>query len=281
MSAGPHPIKIQVETRKIQEVPLITCIPDQAQPCPVVFAIPGHGGSRTSLLPLAYRLAERGLACVSFDPIYHGERADRRLLEAADPALGGIYPPDSGLDVYRVFLQVIRQCSVDIQGLLTSLADDRRLDLTRTGVTGFSMGAYASFLAFAWIPVLRTAVPMLGLPTFARRWQDLLDECAWSNPAWGAAFEPIAEQIRAHTAWVQSFDPARKLIGSPPRPLLVMSGDQDTDQPKFYILDWLRSLRPVYAASSEDLCWNIYPAAHTLTEPMEVDAVEWLVKYLA
>ena len=124
---NPNPAKITLETRQIQGIPCLACIPEQAQPCPVVFTVPGHGGTKTSLLPLAYRLAEHGLACVSFDPLYHGERADRDLFEAADPALGGFLPPDSGMDMYRVFLQVIRQCSVDIQSLIYRLGDDPRL----------------------------------------------------------------------------------------------------------------------------------------------------------
>ena len=271
---------ITLEEKTIQGIPVLLCLPERTAPCPLVFAIPGHGGNRTSLLSLAHRLAQRGLACASFDPLYHGDRAQPILFEAARPELGGIYPPDTGMDMYRVFLQVICQCSLDIQILLSALDGDPRLDTKRAGVTGFSMGGYAAFLAMAELPALRAAVPMMGLPSFTQRWLDLLDECAWTNPAWGAALAAVAEQTRRTSAWVREFDPAEKLRQAAPRALLVMNGDLDCDQPKSYVLNWYREMRPAYAACPDRLRWIVYPVAHTLTAQMEQDAVEWLEMHL-
>ena len=59
-----------------------------------------------------------------------------------------------------------------------------------------------------------------------------------------------------------------------------MNGDMDLDQPKYYVLDWLRSVRPAYAACPENLRWNVYPVAHTLTSQMEEDAVAWFEQHL-
>jgi dienelactone hydrolase len=273
--------EVKLECSTSGGIPLLACIPVRSQPCPLVFAIPGYGGTKTSLLPLAYRLAQRGLACISFDPLYHGERGDERQKNAADPALGGIYPPETGMDIFRVFLLVIRQCSLDIQSLLPILSGDARLDITRAGVTGFSMGAYASYLALAEIPTLRAGVAMMGLPTFSRRWQDLLDECALSNPAWATALQKVAAQTVQTIAWIRGFDPAERLKKAAPRALLAMNGDMDFDQPKYYVLDWLRTVRPAYAACPENLRWNVYPVGHTLTPQMEQDAVDWFVRHLA
>ncbi len=270
----------KLETGAIAGIPILTCIPHRPHPCPLVFAIPGYGGTQTSLLSLAYRLAQRGLACVSFDPLYHGERADERQYNAADPTLGGIYPPESGMDIFRVFLQVIRQCSLDIQTLLPALSADARLDVTRAGVTGFSMGAYVTYLALAEFPALKAGVAMMGLPSFFRRWQDLLDECALTNPAWAAAMHQVAAQTAETSAWIRGFDPAASLKGAARPALLAMNGDMDFDQPKYYVLDWLRAMRPTYAACPENLRWNVYPVAHTLTSQMEEDAVVWFEQHL-
>ncbi len=270
-----------LESSTVAGIPLLACIPQRAHPCPLVFAVPGFGGTRTSLLSLAFRLAQRGLTCVSFDPLYHGARRDERLDHAADPTFGGIYPPESGMDTYRVFLQVIRQCSLDIKTLLPILSADARLDGTLVGVTGFSMGAYATYLALAENPSLRAGVAMMGLPAFSRRWQDLLDECALSNPAWDAAMRQVAAQTAETSAWIRSFDPADRLAKSSLPALLAMNGDMDFDQPKYYVLDWLRSVRPAYAACPENLRWNVYPVAHTLTVQMEQDAVDWFASHLA
>jgi pimeloyl-ACP methyl ester carboxylesterase len=220
------------------------------------------------------------MACISFDPLHHGERYDRRLDHAYEPELGGIFPPETGLDIYLNFLQCIRQCSADIATLLDHFKNDPLLDVNRGGVTGHSQGGYASFLALADIPGLKAAVAMMGLPTFLHRWQDLLDESAWSNPEWGAAIAKVTAQAEDKAAFIRIIDPAGRLHVLAPRPLLVMNGDFDTDQPKCYVLHWLRTLRPVYAAHPEMLRWIVYPLAHVVTDQMLDDAVAWFERWL-
>jgi hypothetical protein len=60
----------------------------------------------------------------------------------------------------------------------------------------------------------------------------------------------------------------------------MMNGDYDTDQPKGYTLQWLRALRPLYAAQPEMLDWKVYPVGHVLTDQMLDDAVEWFERWL-
>lgn len=273
--------RISLETGRVDKIPYLALIPEHTEPCPVVFSVPGYGGNKVWNLSLHYRLAQRGLACISFDPLYHGERGDPRLEQAADPAYGGIYPPETGMDIYFLFLQVIRQCGLDLRTLLDHFGKDPRLDTQRAGVTGHSMGAYASFLALAELPALRAAVPMMGIPTFARRWQDLLDECALSNSAWAAALRQVEPQTAQRTAFVEQIDPADALREVAPRALLVMNGDFDSDQPKHYVLEWLREVRETYAGCPDRLQWKIYPVGHVITPEMEQDTVEWFVQHLA
>ncbi len=268
--------QITIETFQIESIPLMVCLPVSAEQCPFIFYIPGYTASKKDGLSLGIQLAQRGIGCVAFDPLYHGERYDARLTTISN----GIYPPESGLDMFMQFLQVIRQSAQDIQTLLKRLPYDSRFDTGRIGVTGHSMGAYASFLAFADIPAIRCAVPMMGIPTFTRRWTDLLDECAFSNPDWEAALAKLETETAQHTALIRTFDPAEKLLQAAPRALLAMNGDFDSDQPKHYTLDWYRAMREVYAPYPGHLKWNIYPVGHTVTPQMEQDAVEWFVRYL-
>lgn len=271
---------LRVETQRIGEIPTLLAIPAGAQRCPIVFVVPGYGSGKESCLSLAYRLAERRIACIGFDPIQHGERHDRRLFQAHEPELGGIFPQETGLDIYSNFLRCIRQSSLDIATLMEHFASDPQLDTSRAGVTGHSQGGYTSFLALADIPSLKTAVPMMGLPTFVQRWQDVIDESAWSNLEWGDAIANVAAEVQERSRWIPEIDPATRLPAMPPRPLLIMSGDFDTDQPKFYVLHWLRDLRPVYTEQPDMLQWNIYPVAHVMTDQMLDDAVVWFEKWL-
>jgi hypothetical protein len=107
---------------------------------------------------------------------------------------------------------------------------------------------------------------------------DLLDECAWSNSAWASALVDVTAETAHRTEHIRSFDPDEKKTA--PRPLLVMSGDFDSDQPKHYVLDWFRSVRPAYTRQPEYLRWNIYPVGHTMTRLMEADAADWFVQHL-
>lgn len=271
---------LTIETLRVREIPTLLALPLGATACPVVFWVPGYGVTKESCLNLAYRLGIRGIACVSFDPLHHGERYDRRLDHAFEPALGGIFPPETGLDIYLNFLGCIGQSSADIATLLDHFSVDSRLDTSRSGITGHSQGGYASFLALADIPKLKAAVPMMGLPTFQQRWQDVLDESAWSNPEWGTALARVGAEAEQKSAFISDIDPAGRLPTLPPRPLLIMNGDFDTDQPKSYVLQWLRTLRPAYETRSEMLRWNVYPLAHVITDQMLDDAAAWFEKWL-
>jgi dienelactone hydrolase len=272
--------RIVIETQMVQGIPLMTIQPAEARGLPLVFYIPGYGSPKESCLSLGYRLAEAGCCCVAIDPLLHGARFDQRLYDAANPALGGIYPPETGLDIGITFYTVIGQCLADVRTLLAHFAGDDRVDVTRCAVTGPSMGGCASYLIFANLPQMLAAAPMIGIPTFTRRWTDLLDECAYSNPAWAEAISRIAEQARRHTAFIAGMDPADLLLDAAPRALLLMNCDFDSDQPKHYAIEFYRQLLVAYAGAPDRLRLAIYPAGHTVTPDMERDAVNWIVGHL-
>lgn len=267
-------------TETIAGIPTLIMLPDSAVHCPLVFWIPGYGQGKESGLSLGYKLAQAGCAFVAIDPIWHGKRYDRRLFDAAEPALGGVYPADSGLDVWLTFCTVIGQCLEDVRTLLAHYAGDERLDAGRCAVTGPSMGGYASFLIFANLPQMAAAVPMIGIPTFTRRWTDLLDECAFSNPQWAAALAQMQDQVQAHTRQIEAIDPAAQLLAAVPRALFIMNCDFDSDQPKHYAIEFYRQLLPTYAACPARLRLGIYPTGHNVTPQMEADAVAWIAHYL-
>ena len=208
---------IVLETARVKGIPFLTLAPEAARRQPVVFYVPGYGSTKESGLSLGYRLSQLGFFFVSFDPWLHGERYEPRLDHAHEPELGGRYPPATGLDTGIAFYTVIQWCLLDIQTLMAHLAEDPRADVGRCGVTGPSMGGCASFLAFADIPQMQAAVPMIGVPTFTRRWLDILDECAFSNPEWAAALAAVETQTAEFTTFICEMDPAERLRKAAPR----------------------------------------------------------------
>lgn len=271
---------ILLDTASIHNIPMLMLLPAAAHLCPAIFFIHGFGGNKEAGLSLGYQLAQRGFAFIAFDAWLHGERYDDLLTQAALPERGGIYPPDSGLDTFLLFYRVIDQCRADVQTLRDHFANDSRLDVTHCGVTGLSMGGYASYAILANVPQVQAAVAMIGVPSYTRRWRDLLDECAFSNPAWAAALDRVADQTQKNTTFVAAIDPIEQLKAAAPRALLIMNNDFDSDQPKHYAIDCYRELRSSYAACPDRLRLNIYPAAHTVTPQMERDAVEWFITHL-
>jgi cephalosporin-C deacetylase-like acetyl esterase len=232
----PERSRLVLETTSVHAIPVLTIAPTDAERSPAIFFISGFGGSKEDGLRLGYQLAQAGFFYISFDAWLHGERYDPWRDHAADPSYGGIYPPESGLDTGVLFFRVIQQCLLDVQTLIDHYAHDPRVDSDRIGVTGLSMGGYASFLIFANIPVVQAAVPMIGIPQFSRRWRDLLDECAFSNPTWAAALQQLDRRVREHTALIATIDPVERLKQSAPRALLMMNCDFDADQPKLYAI---------------------------------------------
>jgi hypothetical protein len=269
-----------IESNIVDGIPVLTVVPQSFKAYPVVFFIPGYGSSKEQGLRLGARLAREGFFFAAFDPWLHGERYDPRLDHAADPELGGIYPPETGLDTFLTMYRVIERCSEDVHTLRDHLRSDPRADIANCGVTGLSMGGYASFLVFAHQPAVRAAVPMIGIPTFHRRWIDLLDECAFSVPEWAEALEKVDAQTREITAWIKTLDPFAGLTKAPPRALLIMNCDFDHDQPKLYSIHAARELIPHYRDHPEKLRLRIYPAGHQITPAMETDAVNWFIKML-
>jgi uncharacterized protein len=225
---------ILIDTTTIHDIPVLMLTPGEVGRRPVIFFVHGFGGNKEAGLNLGYHLARRGFCFISFDAWRHGERYSDLLEQAALPERGGIYPPDTGLDTVLLFYRVIDQCRADVQTLIDHCADDPCMDVTRCGVTGLSMGGYASYSIFANVPQMQAAVPMIGVPSFTRRWRDLLDECAFSNPEWVAALDRVVDQPQQHTAFVASIDPMEKLPSAAPRALQMMNNDFDSDQPKHY-----------------------------------------------
>jgi hypothetical protein len=79
---------------------------------------------------------------------------------------------------------------------------------------------------------------------------------------------------------MESDNESRSVAQTPPRALLMLNCDFDADQPKLYAVSFYRELYAQYAACSEKLGLNIYPAGHTVTPAMERDTVDWFLRHL-
>ena len=271
--------KLIVETNRVGDIPVLTVAQEGVAARPIVFAMHGFGGRKEHLLGLGTHLARRGLFVVAFDTAHHGERADGKLETFDDPA-ACVYPAASGLDRYVFMHELVVQTGQDVAALLDHYLHDRRADVSRCGVTGLSMGGFAAHYLAATQGSIRAAAPIIGMPAFAERWEDSLLE-AWTYVEWREQLERSQPAIAEHTAFIRSIDPFDKLMEYAPRPLFMLCGDQDTDQPKVYSVRLLRALLPAYAGQPDRLRLKIYDGVrHELTEPMIEDVAGWLALQL-
>lgn len=271
--------KLIVETTRVGDVPVLTVAQEGLTAQPIVFAMHGFGSRKEHLLDLGTRLARRGLFVVAFDAAHHGERADGKLEIFDDPSACA-YPVTSGLDRYVFMHELVASAGRDVAALLDHYRQDQRVDANRCGVTGLSMGAFAAYSLAATQGWVRAVAPIIGMPAFAERWEDSLLE-AWTYVEWREQLERSRPAIAAHTAFIRSIDPFDKLKEFAPRPLFMLCGDQDTDQPKVYSVRLLRALLPAYAGQPDRLQLKIYDGVrHELTEQMMEDVAEWFALQL-
>lgn len=271
-------MKIIAETYPIDGIPVLTVCPDGARCCPIVFLLHGYGSRKEDLLDLAFRLAGRGLFALAVDAIHHGERADG-VLDAFDDPLGCTYPVESGLDRYLLMHQVMVESGRDLAHLLDSFATDERVDTTRCGVTGVSMGGFAAYYLAVTEPRVVAAAPVVGMPAFAERWEDVTLEAStydqWREQM--AAAQPASER---YGEFLRSIDPFPRMAAFFPRPLFMLCGDLDTQQPKSYTLRLYRALLPVYADHPDRLKLKIYDGVgHELSPEMMEDVADWFASH--
>lgn len=268
--------RVLLEDYVIKGIPVMAIYPQGAGKCPLVIFLHGFGGDRRSGLELGYRLADAGIFFLSFDAWLHGGR-DRGA--KTQRAFQDIYPADCGLDTYLLMHEVIRQTEDDLHCLVNGLREDARIDDQRIGVTGFSMGGFAAFLVAARCPWVKTAVPIGGKPAFQRAWDDLT-LAVGTYPQWQDTMQRLSEASEERSRYLAEFDPFHALKSFAPKPLLIIHGDQDTDQPYLYSLELYRELKPLYARAPERLWLHMPPVGHCLTPDILQEVTGWFKKFL-
>lgn len=250
--------------------------PADAANLPAVIYIHGFGGNRESGLEMGYRLANAGIFFLSFDCWHHGERThdnERNLL------FPDVYPPETGMDTYFKMHEIIRQTEEDLNFLAGHLRRDPRVDSERLGVAGFSMGGFATFLAAARCPWLQVAAAIGGKPAFQRAWDDLIMACE-TYPQWREAMVSLQKASEERSSYLASFDPFEELVGFANKPLMIINGDQDTDQLYLYSLELYRKLRPFYANDPEKLWLHMPPIGHCVTPEVMHEVTRWFKRHL-
>lgn len=218
------------------DVPGILAIPKQRKgKVPVIIGMHGHSGSKNEYLPNAARdtalgwlLVSHGYAVAAIDGYFNGERIGKGPNGKQDEA-GGQESALFKLHLWQgrtLWGMMLR----DEQCLLDYLATRTELDLSKVGATGMSMGCTRAW----WLAAIDDRIhSIVGVACFTR-YTELLAHRSSHGIYY---FVP---------GLLKHFDTEAIYALVAPRPMLMLSGDQDYNAPPDGVEILEKKLIPVY-----------------------------------
>jgi len=229
---------------------------------PVVFVTHGRGGRLKDTHALCRRLRARGLTALGVEQRNHG----RRLIDAAVNDHG----PTHATDMYGLIVGMAQDLSL----LLDFVPARLGLPCERAGVTGVSLGGHVALMAMGLDVRFKAGVAFIGSGDYRALMRSRKERDEFASLAPEVFFSP------ALAACVDRYDPINRPAVFADRPLLLANGGEDTLVPLEGNQNFEAAIRPFYRdATQVELA--VYPGVgHEVTEQMEEDAVDWLVRYL-
>jgi len=255
-------------------VPGILAIPKQRKgKAPVIIGMHGHSGSKSDYLPdpareasLGWMLVNNGFAVAAIDGYFNGERIGRGPRGKQDDAAG------QEMTLFKLHLWQGRTLwglmLRDEQCLLDYLATREELDMSRVGATGMSMGCTRAW----WLAALDERVhSIVGVACFTR-YTELLAHRSSHGIYY---FVP---------GLLKHFDTEAIYSLVAPRPMLMLSGDQDYNAPPDGVEVLERKIGPVYRlyGKSESFRSVLYKnTGHEYLPEMREEMIRWFQRTLA
>lgn len=257
-------------------VPGILLLPKHRKgPVPAIVGLHGHGSSKESVCTdpkssqlVGPALAKKGYAVAAIDAYFNGGRVGQgpagKLDKGANPQEMSLFKLNLwlGRSLWGMMLR-------DEQCLLDYLETRPEVDRTRLGVTGMSMGCTRAW----WLAAIDDRVQALvGVACFTR-YTELL---AHGNLRRHGIYYFVPGVLR-------HFDTEAIYALSAPRPMLMLSGDQDGGAPTDGILVLEKKLAAVYGlyGKTEHFRSVIYKdTGHEYLPEMKDEMVKWFERHL-
>ena len=232
----------------IADLPCLTPAPQDVPDAPLAVVLHGLGRHKESALTTLYLFARCGLRALAFDARLHGARPGAEGREARLQT-----------DYVFTMAEIVEGTAQDLSLLLDAQG------VTQAAVHGVSLGGYVAYAALAADPRLAVGAMAMGSPD-------------WLEPLRGmglAPGHPVYDAIAARSP----LERAAELY--PPRPLLLLHGDQDDVVSIAGDRALYDRLRPVYHAVPDRLEFVIYPGlGHLYTDDMAERSAAWIARFL-
>jgi len=296
-SAGPITLERgRFHSEANQTVPFAIVKPAAAKGAlPTVIVLHGTGGNKEDVEELCGPLTERGMLCMAIDARYHGDRipggADGSE-QYEEAVIRAWHEKDASKQQHPFYYDTV----FDLWRTVDYLQSRKDVDSQRIGMIGISMGGIETWLAAATDERIKVAVPAIAVQSF--RWS--LESGQWQGRAStiGRAHQVAAKELGEPTVnakavralWdkiipgiMDEFDCPNMLRAIAPRPLLILSSDNDPNNPLGGAKLAFAAAEDAYRSAKAGDRLKIDVArgvGHSVTNEQWDMAFEWLARWL-
>jgi dienelactone hydrolase len=282
----------------VERVPMVIVRPARAAGRrPAVIVLHGTGGSKEGQREheTLVRLAAKGIIAIAIDARHHGERAGgAKGADAYNAAILTAWRARSAVEQEHPFYY---DTVWDLWRTIDYLQSRPDVDPTRLGMIGFSMGGIETWLAASVDERIKVAVPAIAVQSFRwslehEQWQGRAKTIELAHKAAAKDLgEPAVNARVCRALWnkvipgmLDQFDCPSMLRLFAPRPLMILSGELDPNNPLGGAKLGFASAEAAYraAGASERLKIILAPGvAHKVTDEQHQAALDWFVTWLA
>lgn len=254
---------ILVEKKRIKNIPVLHIVKQKqfSERMPLIVFLHGFTSTKEKNMHAAYLFAEKGFRIVMPEAKYHGERTE------------GLSEMQLGFRFWEIVLTSIEELST----IKDELVEQGLVDPLRIGVAGTSMGAITTLGALAKYEWIKTAVSLMGNPSYEQfaLWQ--LNEMEKRNVKLGLSKEEIAALLNQLKQYDLSLQP-EKLNR---RPVMFWHGKQDQVVPYQSAYHFYEQNRKSYEGT-EGLFEFITDeqAGHAVSNVGVITAANWFEKHI-
>ncbi len=203
-----------------------------------VILLHGTCGSKEDMYDIGARLAARGLLAIAIDGRYHGERGGCQAYNEA--IVRAWREKDPAKQEHPLYYDTV----FDAWRTVDYLRTRDEVDPDRIGLAGISKGGIEAWMTAAMDERIKVVVPDIAVQSFA--WSFAHDRWQGRVATVGDAARAVASDLRKPGVDAESartlfskllpgifdkFDCPQMLPLIAPRPMLILSGDQDRNNP--------------------------------------------------
>lgn len=252
---------IIIRNRHIAHIPVLDVVKAEWEErmAPAVFFLHGYTSAKEHNLHVAYLLAEKGFRVLLPDALHHGEREGRLSGKKRDLA----------------FWEIVLTSIKELQQIKDALVAEGKIDASRLGVIGTSMGAITMYGALTAYPWIQTAVSFMGTAyyeTYAKAQIEMLEQNG----------EPLDLELKQSVlSQIRPFDLSQQLDKLAGRPLFIWHGTEDQVIP----FPFSEKLHQTIAVSYQDKPERLHFSAeaktpHKVTRAAVLKSIAWCEEHL-